>query len=585
MLITLAIAVGALGLFVWNRLRVDVVGLLVVIALIVTGVLTPRVAISGFANEATITVALMLALSAGVLRTGAIDILGRTVGRLSRGSEIRMLGIVLLTIVPLSAFINNTAAVAILMPMILGVGRDAGIAPSRLLMPLSFGAQLGGTLTLVGTSTNLLVAGLALDIGIDRIGLFEITPAATLLTGAGLLYILTLGRWLTPRREVEEDVLESYQLRDYLTAAIVPASSPLVDSSIGASQFQENYGLRIVSIDRGGDTLIPSGATHLRAGDRLIIRGKTPDIARAHEETRLEIVGSSRDIDLNSDRIRLAEAIVPQRSDIVGRTVRELRFRQRYGTTVLAMQRMGAVPADPVPDVRLQSGDVLLLAGEANALTEIHAGGDLTLLGRVEIPAKRTGKIRFAVPILLCVIVLAATNVTTIFVAALLGVAAMIVTGCIRPDEIYEEIDWMVIVLLGTILSLGIAMEETGAADLLARGLLDATRPLGERGVLGALYLLTTALTSVISNNAAAVVLTPIAVETAAELGVSPLPFVIAVMFAASNAFMTPIGYQTNTFILGPGGYRFSDFVRVGGPLNLLLIVLATITIPWFFPF
>jgi di/tricarboxylate transporter len=592
-LLTLAVTAGALGLFLWNRLRVDVVGIIVMASLILLGLVTPREGISGFANEAVITVTAMFILSAGLLRTGAIDVLSRWAERAARGGEFRLLVVTLALVVPLSAFINNTPVVVVVIPMVLGLTRKMGVAPSKYFMPISFASQLGGTLTLIGTSTNLLVAGLVLDLGMERIRLFDITPPALVMTVVGLAYILTVGRWLTPTRETGTDLVASYELRDYLTGLLVGAASPLVGRSLRDTNFGRTYGLQVVGIDRKGQRIpFPRGGAIVQAGDVLIVEGKIPDIARIEEEEHLSIAGTQPEfpVELRSSGggkggPGLAELIVPPRSPVVGRSLRELNFRNRYGLPVLGLQRQGAAFHGGLGEAVLMPGDILLVSGTARELRDLHQTGELALLGTVALPAKRLRKLKYSVPIIIGVVLLAAFEVMPILVASIVGVIGMFVTGCITPDEAYEEIDWMVIVLLGAIIPLGLAMQKTGTAELIAVQLLSLTSPLGLFGVLASFYIMTSLLTELISNNAAAVVLAPIAIATATALGASPMPFVVAVMFAASNSFMTPIGYQTNTFIYGPGGYRFSDFVRVGGPLNILMIIVATLVIPFFFPF
>jgi di/tricarboxylate transporter len=595
--LTLAITVGALALFVWNRLRVDVVGIIVMATLIVTGLVTPQQGISGFANEAMVTVGAMFVLSAGLVRTGGIDILGKWVARLAGKSELRLLIVSLAIVIPLSAFINNTPVVVVMIPLVLGISRDIGAEPSRLFMPISFGSQMGGTLTLIGTSTNLLVAGLVLELGMERIRLFDITPPALALAVVGVIYLLTAGRWLTPTRETATDLVESYELREYLTGLVVEPDSPLAGRSLRDARFGEEHGLQVIGIERveGERITFPRGGTVILPGDHLVVRGKVPNIARIEQVDHLRIAGTKPAFPIEAApegeseqkeaETHLAELIVPPRSPVLGRSIRQLNFRGRYGVPVLAIQRHGVPLHDRLADIELEPGDVLLVQGSNLDLRNLHEGGDLALLGAVNLPARRTRKLKYSIPILVLVVLLAAFEVLPILVSAILGVIAMFLSGCLTPDEAYEEIDWMVLVLLGSIIPLGIAMQNTGTAQFIATGLLRFTAPLGLLGTLAAFYLLTSLLTELISNNAAAVVLTPIAVATAVALGVSPLPFIIAVMIAASNSFMTPIGYQTNTFIYGPGGYRFSDFVRVGGPLNLLMTVVATLVIPVFFPF
>jgi di/tricarboxylate transporter len=594
--LTLAITVGALALFIWNRVRVDVVGIIVMATLIVSGLVTPQQGISGFANEAMVTVGAMFVLSAGLVRTGAIDILGKWVARLAGKSELRLLIVTLAIVIPLSAFINNTPVVVVMIPLVLGISREIGAAPSRLFMPISFGSQMGGTLTLIGTSTNLLVAGLVLELGLERIRIFDITPPALVLAVIGVTYLLTVGRWLTPTRETATDLVESYELREYLSGLVVEPDSPLAGRSLRDSRFGEEHGLQVIGIERGDGERIsfPRGGTVILPGDHLVVRGKVPNIARVEQIDHLRIAGTKPAFPIEAaapaegqqeGETHLAELIIPPRSTVIGRSIRELNFRGRYGVPVLAIQRHGVPLHDRLADIALEPGDVLLVQGTNRELRQLHQGGDLALLGAVNLPTRRTRKLKYSIPILLLVVLLAAFEIMPILVSAILGVIGMFLTRCITPDEAYEEVDWMVLILLGSIIPLGIAMQNTGTAQFIATALLRFTEPLGLLGTLAAFYLLTSLLTELISNNAAAVVLTPIAVATSTALGVSPLPLIIAVMIAASNSFMTPIGYQTNTFIYGPGGYLFSDFVRVGGPLNLIMIIAATLIIPFFFPF
>lgn len=621
--LTLAIALVTLGLFLWNRLRLDVVALLSMAALMLSGVVTPQQGISGFANEAVITVAAMLVLSAGLLRTGAIDDLGRWI-RLSAGkSEFRLLLILMAVVIPTSALINNTAAVAVLLPMVMGVARSMEVAPSRVLMPLSFAGQMGGTLTLVGTSTNLLVAGLVLDLGMDRIGLFDITLPAAILALVGVGYLLTMGRWLVPRRTSREDLVDAYELRAYLASFRVLETSPLAGRTLAESGLGEREGILVVGVRRGERKIRGiGGGTTLRAGDELLVEGSVGDVARFIEKEGLEVVTEEPEWEFGSptaegaegrDRNRetprgrepdedddeneeedeekdevtrgLAELLVQPGSSVEHRPLKRIGLRSRWGISVFGLQRRGRRIRGRFLDTPLEAGDLLLVEGTPDQLRAVHEDGALALLGSVEVPSRRRNRRAVAVGILLGVVALAALGVLPIVVSATVGVVAMFLTGCLTPQEAYEEMDWMVIVLLGAIIPLGIALQETGTAQWLVNLALAPMEAVGPVAVLAGFYLLTSLLTGAISNNAAAVVMTPLAVASGLALNVSPLPLVIAVMFAASNSFLTPIGYQTNTFIYGPGGYRFSDFLKVGGPLSLLLLGAATLVIPLFFPF
>jgi di/tricarboxylate transporter len=587
----LAITGLALLLFIWNRYRADVVALGVLVMIVLSGILTPAQAIAGFAHEATITVALMLVLGAGLLRTGAVAVLARHIGRLAGKSELRLLVIVIAVVLPLSAIINNTAAVAVLLPMVMGLTRTVGTTPSRLLMPLSFASQLGGTLTLIGTSTNLLVAGLALELGVPRIQLFDITAPAAILALAGAVYLLTVGRWLLPHRVPETNLLERYELHDYLGVLRVRAGSALAGRSLAEARFGASHGLQVMLVERGERRISPpSGSTVLQAGDLLLVEGKVAELARVQHGSRdLEVADAELtqvlEADADPESGRFAEVLVPARARAIGRTTRELGLRARFGVSALAVRRHGTALPDAVGEVRLQAGDMLLVRGTPDALNRLRQESELVLLGELDVPRVRPHRMRLAVSIVAGVVLLPALGIVPILVSALVGVLAMLVTGCIQPDEAYREVDWMVIVLLGAILPLGEAMHRTGAAGWLAQSLLLVGAPLGPHGLLAGLLLLTTALTSIISNAAAGAVLAPVAVAMAAATGMSPLPLVIGIMIGASNSFLSPVGYQTNAMIYTPGGYRFSDYLRVGGPLSLLIVALATVVIPVFFPF
>lgn len=585
--LTLGIAAGAVALFASNRLRADVVALLVMAVVIATGLVTPQEGLSGFSSEATATVALMMVLASGLARTGAIDLLGSTLGRLAGTSELRFLVVLLCITAPISAFINNTPVVIVLLPVVLGFARQNGIAPSRLLMPLSFGSQLGGTLTLIGTSTNLLVAAIIVDLGLPRLSLLSITPAALPLALVGIAYILTVGRWLAPTRPGERSLLTRYELRDYLTAVRVAPDAPIAGRTLADVDFNRRFGIQVLAISRGDtDIRFPGGGTRIEAGDLLLVEGKVPDITRLERSAGLRIAGARPELLAGAEsELDLAEIMVPPRSPVIGRTLRDLGFRARYGLAVLALQRHGSPVHAALGAIPLQAGDILLVRGPIDALHALHRRGDLALLGSLELPARRTRRMPLAVAIIVAVVLAAAFNLTSILMAALAGALLMVLTGCIRPDEAYRDVDWMVIVLLGGIIPLGLAIQNTGTATFLAGWLLRVVEPLGPYGALAAFYVMTSLLTEIISNNAAALVLAPIGIAAAAGLGVSPMPFVVAVMLAASNAFMTPIGYQTNAFIFGPGGYTFADFARVGGPLSLILAIAATFVIPLVFPF
>ncbi len=591
MLITIGITLAAIVLFVLDRLPIEVVGLLVMVALMVTGILTPAEGVSGFASEALVTVAAMFVLSAALVRTGGVDALGRWISRMAGKSDFRLLAVSLAVVIPASAFVNNTPVVVVMVPVLLGLARERGVPASRFFMPVSFASQMGGTLTLVGTSTNLLVAGLALELGLPRIGLFDITLPALMLTMLGILYLLTVGRRLVPDRDAEDTMDERYELGEYLSSLEVEPISGLIGQTLAGSGLREKRSLDVIAMERGDERiLLPEGTEEIHPLDRLVVRGKIADIAAAEREVGLRISGtgprlSSTEMEGAEEARRLSELLVPPRSRVVGRSLEELRFRGSYGVPVVGIRRHGEAVHGPMRSVSLESGDILLVRGTAEDLRRIHETGDLALLGPLDLPTRRKAKLPYAAAIIAAVVLLSALGVTSILVAALAGVAAAFLLGCLTPDEAYQDVDWQVLVLLGSIIPLGLAMQNSGTAEFAAAHFLGLTSALGPVGILFAFYLLTSLLTEIVSNAAAAVVLTPLAVAMGVSLGLSPMPFVIAVMLAASNSFMTPVGYQTNTFIYGPGGYKFSDFFRVGAPLALLFAVAAAFVIPVFFPF
>ncbi|MCA1733956.1 MAG: SLC13 family permease, partial [Acidobacteria bacterium] len=452
--LTLGVLALALALFIWDKLRVDVVGLIVMATLMVVGLLTPSEAVSGFSNEAVITVAAMFVLSSGLLRTGAIDVLGRWIARLAGKSELRLLVVSLAIIIPLSAFINNTPVVAVMIPVVLGLTRQIGLAPSRIFMPISFGSQLGGTLTLIGTSTNLLVAGLVLELGLPRMNLFDITLPGLVLMGTGVLYLLTVGRLLLPTRTAANDLEQTYELREYMTVLRVTADSPYAGRSLRDSRFGENVGLQVIGIEREGRRIMPRGSSVLTPGDVLIVTGKIKDIAQISETENLEILGSESTPEIFAQQPeqegerRMAEVIVPPRSPVVGRTLKELNFRRRYDLSVLGVQRHGVILHDKLAELRFRSGDMLLVEGFANDLQQVHDAGDLALLGAITLSARRTRKMKMAIVIMAGVVLAAAFNLAPIMVAAVVGSILLFVTGCLKPEEAWEDMDWMVLILL-----------------------------------------------------------------------------------------------------------------------------------------
>lgn len=583
MIATLVICGAALLLFVWNRLPFEIVGLLVLVALPLSGLITPHQAISGFSNDATVTVGAILFLSAGLERTGVVDAIGRGISRVGKGGELRILTVVVGTTLIASAFLNNTAVVAMLIPVVQKLARDNDLSPSRLLIPLSYGSQVGGTLTLIGTSTNILTAGLVADHGLPPLRLFTFTGAALPLAIVGFIYLLTLGRFLLPHRGGTEDAA-GFPFEEFQSALIVDPDSPYVDQTWGTVTFPRAESLRVTKGRRGQRDI--SANEPLEPGDVLLVEGLSADLAKVTQSTGLTVPGMqprSDSDDDHDDELVLTEAVVPPRSRLIGKEVRSVGPLAWGGAVVLAMQRKN-VRLDR-PGALLQAGDLLLVEGSRPTLHRMQRRGLLIQTTPAYARPSRRPKGWLAASIFAGVVLVAAIGWMPIVLSSLLGVIAMVVTRCLSPTEAFERMDWSVLLLLGSIIPLGIAMETTGTATLLASLVLQLTEGRDPRLVLAVLFLITSILTEFISNNAAVVLLVPVGIAVAGTLDVSPMPFIIAVMFAASNSFMTPVGYQTNTFVLGPGRYRFTDYTKVGGPLSVLFLVLSALVIPLFFPF
>lgn len=575
-LLTLAVVLAATALFVSEKLRVDVVALMVLCALLLLGLVEPKEALGGFSSEATITVAAMFVLSAGLTRSGALLGLGRLLARI-RNPWI-MLGVVLGVAAPVSAFINNTAAVAVFLPILLAAATAARRSPSRMLIPLSYVAQMGGVCTLIGTSTNLLVNSLAQQAGEPGFTLFEFSELGLVFLGFGVAYLLVASPFLLPEREAPS-LPQAAELGKYVTELTVPEGSKLVGRTVAEIGAVENHRVYVLELIRGETLHWAPRATAIEAGDVLLVQGEWPrltEFARAH--------GLSLDTP-QAERTVLVEAMVAPNSRLAGRTLDEVALPQQHQARVIALHRRGERVAEQLRSLPLAAGDLVLLSIPDSEMAELRRDTALVIVSERNEERIDWRRALTAVGVMVAVVTLAALNIIPIVESAILGCIALVVLRALEPDEAYAAIDWRVIVLLAGVFPLGIAMQESGLARLVVDYTLGPLGGFGPLAALAALYLLTTLLTEVMSNNAAAVLLTPIALGTASTLGVDAKPFLIAVMFAASTAFATPVGYQTNTMVYSAGGYRFADFLRIGLPLNVLFFLVAIVFIPRYFPF
>lgn len=583
--LVLAILAGAVALFVSERFPIDLVALLVLGTLLGFGLVTPEQGISGFSNPATVTVAAMFVLSAGLQKTGATAVLGRLLVRYGR-NHFTALVVVMTSVGILSAFVNNTAAVAVFIPLVMIVANRRRIAASKLLIPLSYASQFGGVCTLIGTSTNLLVSAISEQAGYGAFSMFEFSRMGLILFAAGTAYFLVFGRWLLPERAAKE-LSAAYQLGEYITELRVGAGSPLIGKSVQESRLGQEHDVTVLRLLHGEEKIWAPLRQPIQEGDVLLVRGELQQLIGLRGAARLElnVEFKLRDETLESGDLRLVQALVAPQSRLIGHTLKDLDFRNRYKALVLAIQRRGETIRDKLNTVRLGLGDALLIQAPEEQLRVLRDDESFIVLDQVDEPGMRRHKVPVVLVIIGLVVGLAALEVLPILVAALLGCLALVLTRAIDLEEAYAAIDWKVIFLLAGILPLGIALESSGAAQLIAEGAIGTVGVFGPLAVLAVLYLMTSILTEGMSNNAAAVLLAPIAISTAEQVGVDPRPLLMAITFAASTGFSTPVGYQTNTMIYNPGGYRYTDFLRTGVPLNLVFWILSVLFIPRFWSF
>ena len=583
-ILTLLVLAGAIALFVSEKLPVDMVAILALSALVILGIVGPEVAISGFANEATITVAAMFVLSAGLQRTGALRAIARLFARIQWPWLFGL--VVMVTIAGASAFVNNTAMVAVFLPLVLAATSANGLPPSKFLIPMSNAAQMGGVSTLIGTSTNLLVNSLAKDLGVRGFTLFEFAPLGIACAVVGIVYLMTIGRWLLPANQ-STALTETYELGKYITELRVSAGSPMIGKSIADAKLGEKHGVYVMELERDGEHLSwAPRAEVLREGDVLLARGDWSRITEVRERMKLEIEPEFklRDEQFEVGDRSLLEVMIAPNSRFQDETLKDLEFKWHYNATVLAIHRRGEVLREKVREVTLSTGDVLLMMVPKDDIPALRRNPNVVIVTEREDDGASRRKAPLALAIMAAAIGVAATGLLPIVIAALIGCVLMVVTRCIEPEEAYDAVDWRIIVMLAGVLPIGFALQQSGAAEFLAQHTLGRMGDLDPVLVLAVVYLLALVLSELMSNAAAAVLLVPIVVSASMSMGLSPTPFLVAVAFAASTSFSTPVGYQTNTMVYSIGDYRFTDFMRVGIPLNVIFWILGVILIPRFWP-
>jgi len=577
--------------FVRERFPPDVTAMLGVVALLIAGVLTPGQVLGSFSNHAPITVAAMFILSGALEKTGTIDVMGRVVARMSGSSWIRTMLVTMVVVMGMSAFMNNTPVVVIMIPILLAVARQSSLPASRLLIPLSYASILGGTCTLIGTSTNLLVDGVAQDMGMAAFGMFEITGAGLIMAGVGMLFLLTFGRWLLPSLSDDAGELR-HEISDkrLVTELVVTPDSDYDGRRLAETRIGKLEAIRVLNISRQGYPL--RGELEdlvIRPGDRLLLElslNELMTIANPRDLwTRDQEPGLEGDIDPVglSDR-ELAETVISPDSPLANQVVADLSLRRDHGLDIIAVYRKRGAKVREFGKLRLMAGDSVLLAGTARGLQRAYRSREFANLTLPEVRPYRREKAWIAILAMGLVMLLAAFEIMPIVILAIIAAVVVVATGCLTSEEAYGSVQWSLLILIFAMLAIGNAMQSSGAALLIAENLAVLVAPLGPIAMLSLIYLLTSVMTETMSNNAAVILLTPIAAGLALSLGLDPRPFVVAVMFAGSASFATPIGYQTNTLVYQAAGYRFMDFVRIGLPMNILMWITATIVIPIFWP-
>ncbi len=585
--LTLLILLIAITLFATEWIPMDLVSIMVLLAVGLTGLVTPEEAFSGFSSPAVITVAAMFVLGAGISHTGAISTLGEHLIRMTGHSQPLMIASIMGTVAFFSAFINNIGATAVLMPVVITMARRTKLPTSKLLIPLAFGSLLGGVCTMIGTPPNILISTLLQQYTGQGFRIFDFTPLGVVLLACGISYMSLFGYKLLPLRK-SGTLTEAYQVKEYITEVEILEGSPLKGKTISQSMLESELNMKVRALLRDRRKYPrPQRNRKLRVGDILFLEGDPQGILKVRKEKGLAVV-PERDNPLpgTSEReIVVVEASLTSTSDMVGKTLRQERFAENHGLAVLAIWRSGAPVVRKVDHVILRYGDVLLLQGPEEKVRHLAKGHGFLVLGGVDPVPYRPRRAPIAVVTIIGVILMSVTGTAPIVIAATLGALIMILSKCLTIKEAYNSIDWPIILLIAGTLPLGHAMENSGAAKLLADMIIGGVGSFGPWVVLGAVFLITFCLTEVMSHAAAAVLVAPIAYNTAIDMAVSPRPFFMAVAVAASMCFMTPISHQSNALVMGPGGYKFFDYTKAGAPLNILVWIIATLLIPLLFPF
>lgn len=589
-IITFAVILGVFWVFIKEWLPNDMVALSGMGLLLLLGILNEDDLGAVFSNSAPMTIGAMFILGEALTRTGVIDWIAGKFEKLAGKSILRALIILAVIVMPLSAFMNNTPVVIVFLPVLLAFSRSTGIKASKLLIPLSFLGILGGTITLIGTSTNLLVSGLSRQQGQPAFGIFEISGLGLIYAVVGFLYLFFIGRHLLPSRDTVSSLLNAEDTRKFASGVEVTEDSPFIGARLIESPLFSNKKKTIVyEVIRHGRRVedIPLDALTLYEHDILWFRATSKELAEIQSSPGLRMLYQNKDEDgkMADEEVKTVEAIIGPQSPLVGKSVRDLGIRRKYGVVVAAVHRKGMNLKEAFQDIKLAFGDTLLLEGSTKNILQLNQEGSFLSLNETFVTPRLKTRMPLAIGILCAVVLVSALNLMPITVAAIIGAVLVVLTGCLEIRQAYKAIEWNVLFLIYGMLGLGLAIDKTGGAERIAMGMVGLMDQFGPLAILATVYLLSSLLTELVTNNAVAILLTPIVISIAASMDVDARPFLVAVMFGASASFLTPIGYQTNTYVYGAGGYNFGDFLKIGIPLNLMLMMVAILVIPWIWPF
>lgn len=581
-------------LFIWEPLPISMLAVLVPITLAVFSNLsqmTVEEALSGFGNSATITVMSMFVFSAGIQRSGAVQLLGDKISKITGSNPRRQIALISALTGSTSGFINNTPVVAALIPMVRELGRKTKVSPSKLLIPLSYTAMLGGTVTLIGTSTNLLASEVSDRLIGHPFRLFEFTGLGIIVLFIGVIYLLTIGYKLIPARlDVESNLTDEYEMRDYLTEVLIGEDCVYVGKSVAEIDADKELDYDIIRIIRNGKQFMePLNAKTIRPGDHLIIRAKQETLLELVKNkgmtTMAELIVNDKSIEQPLKGEILVEIVVPAHSVMVNKTMEEVNLLQRYDCNVLALRRGEEITHQKMRDYRFKAGDLILMLVTENTLERMRANSNFIIDREFDPNFFDRKKMYISIAILSYFIITVAFNLIPVAIAALSGAFLMVLSGCINKKEFFSAIDWEVYFLLSGLIPMGMAIEKSGTASYLAAQILNLSELMPPIFILMLIYLLTSLLANIIGNNASVLLMLPIAIGTAQQLGVNPFAFVLTTTFAASAAFASPVGYQTNLMVYSSGGFKFKDFIVVGAPLQTILAVVVPLLVRLFWGF